>query len=101
MENIIDKILYEDINYEIYYVDYYAKCSNNNYQKYLDLENQLPMLDFISFIKLNKEQFLNEINNIKKEFLYVSITHGLNHNIRVLLSLAPCSNALFNKIFVR
>lgn len=85
MEKLINEILNENLNYENFYDDYYAKCNNINYQRFLDLDSQLSIEEFINFIKNNQEQIFYEIYNIKKEYLYVSITHGLNHNIRVLL----------------
>ena len=85
MKILIDKILNEEINYEDYSSDYENKCYNKNYKQYLDLDNQLSMTDFVSFIVSNKKLFFNEIHNIKDKYLYSSITHGLNHNIRVLL----------------
>ena len=61
MEKLINEILNENLNYENFYDDYYAKCNNINYQRFLDLDNQLSIEEFINFIENNKAQIFNEI----------------------------------------
>lgn len=68
-----------------YESDYKVKMDNKNYQIYLNFDNQLSFLQFQKFLYQNKEEIINQIQNIKSQFLYNSYTHGINHNIRVLI----------------
>ena len=84
MLDVIDKIVSDDISEADYNQDYIMKLNNINYQKYLSKE-QLSLKEFKTFLINNHDDVYKEINDIKSEFLYHSITHGINHNIRVLL----------------
>lgn len=74
-----DKIEYD------YEFDYNIKLNNQNYRKYLKIENQLSFDEFCIFFKNNETQINDEINSIKKEYLYKSNMHGFNHNVKVLI----------------
>ena len=85
MIEIIDGIINNDLFEIDYNQDYNIKLNNKNYQKFLDLNNQLSLEEFKKYLIENQNAIYTEINNIKSEYLYQSITHGINHNIRVLL----------------
>lgn len=70
---------------EDYENDYKIKMANKNYQTYLNFDDQLSLLQFQEFLCQNKSGIINEIKMIKSQFLYDSYTHGINHNIRVLI----------------
>ncbi len=82
-ENI--QSLFFDKNEYNYEEDYNIKLSNQNYRKYLNFENQLSYNEFNVFLNNNKQKISDEINSIKKEYLYKSNMHGFNHNVKVLI----------------
>lgn len=84
MLEVIDEIINKNVLETDYDNDYIAKLNNINYQKYLG-DFQLSLMDFKKFLIMYQDEIYKEINTIKSEFLYISITHGINHNIRVLL----------------
>lgn len=68
--------------------DYYKKIKHVNEFRELDLKvSQIDFVDMLNYLKENNllEYLKLEIENLNKEFLYKSETHGINHNLRVMI----------------
>ena len=85
MIEVIDAILNNEVIEDDYNKDYIMKLNNINYKRFLNDVEQLSPLEFKNFLITNKDEIYNELNTIKSDFLYDSVIHGINHNIRVLL----------------
>lgn len=85
MEQLIIEILDSNIIESEYESDYLIKLKNNNYIRYLNIEDQISLNDFGAYLKQYKEFILSEIRKIKTRYIFKSYVHGLNHNIKVLL----------------
>lgn len=85
MEQLIIEILDSNIIESEYESDYLIKLKNNNYIRYLNIEDQISLNDFGVYLKQYKEFILSEIRKIKTRYIFKSYVHGLNHNIKVLL----------------
>ena len=85
MINENNQLFFSDKIEHDYEFDYNIKLNNQNYRKYLKIENQLSFDEFCIFFKNNETQINDEINSIKKEYLYKSNMHGFNHNVKVLI----------------
>lgn len=85
MEQLIIEILDSNVIESEYGSDYLIKLKNNNYIRYLNIEDQISLNDFGVYLKQYKEFILSEIKKIKTRYIFKSYVHGLNHNIKVLL----------------
>lgn len=85
MEQLIIEILDSNVIESEYGSDYLIKLKNNNYIRYLNIEDQISLNDFGVYLKQYKEFILSEIRKIKTRYIFKSYVHGLNHNIKVLL----------------
>ena len=92
------KVLLSD-DYEVCGMSYYSKNRNFYKSQSKDLklrgEKSYSIKDVIIDIKCSSRFSLlkNELNKIKKEFIYKSDGHGLNHNERVALFTFYLANA--------
>jgi Inosine-uridine nucleoside N-ribohydrolase len=87
MINLINSVLSADE--ENYDRDYQSKaCNNDIYKSVLEkCSSQIGMKQLFEYLKENHllEYFFEKVNCINKERLYPSYTHGINHNLRVML----------------
>lgn len=84
MMDVLNDLINNPIS-DTYEYDYLLKLKNNNYQRFLKDIEQISTQEFKNFIIDNYKEIKYELDTIKSGFLYDSLTHGINHNIRVLL----------------
>jgi hypothetical protein len=86
--NKILKSIFEIKNSSLYSEDYYYKIKG--ILKYKDTDNnynQFELTEFLEYFKNNRliDYINSKLEEVKTDYLYPSATHGINHNIRVML----------------
>lgn len=54
-------------------------------EKNKELSNQVNLNEFVEQINSNKKELIKSLDRIKKQYIYNSDIHGIDHNIRVSL----------------
>lgn len=78
-KQLLSKKHFKDI--ELPFISYYKYVN----EKEKHLSNQISLNEFCSLINSDNKLLIKSLDKVKKQYIYKSDIHGINHNVRVSL----------------